>query len=254
MPGTSRTSNPSVSETPSSTSGRSREFLDFPFLYFIQVGVGAIMIELDAGRVGLHLTTLEVLSASLATLKNIGPGFGILGRSGVTASSRDLETLDGDVDVARATRDPPSPGTVDGVILEVINSLGAASTRVIDSLQRGRVWTATDGSKSAGTGKRIHRTTNDSNSFESQGHGERTAPPRRSCRITATEWPILLKGWKKQEIVHPPGRSGSVLQESNVSGELIGQFVHDVRIDFSDRLAVVQVLVVAGNRLFDLGK
>jgi len=54
----------------------------FTLLYMFIFGVSAVVIELDATRVGLHLTTLEALSASIATIGNIGPGFGLLGPFG----------------------------------------------------------------------------------------------------------------------------------------------------------------------------
>ncbi|MEF8815126.1 MAG: TrkH family potassium uptake protein [Halovenus sp.] len=54
----------------------------FTFLYLFVFGVAAVVISLDAQRVGLALTPLEAISASIATLGNIGPGFGLLGPFG----------------------------------------------------------------------------------------------------------------------------------------------------------------------------
>ncbi len=62
--------------------GAVRGVLGFTLLYLALFGVGAVVISLDAARVGLSLTTLEAISASLATLGNIGPGFGLLGPFG----------------------------------------------------------------------------------------------------------------------------------------------------------------------------
>ena len=54
----------------------------FTFLYLVIFGVSAVAIALDASRVGLNLTTIEALSASIASIGNIGPGFGLLGPFG----------------------------------------------------------------------------------------------------------------------------------------------------------------------------
>jgi trk system potassium uptake protein TrkH len=62
--------------------GAVRGVLGFTVLYLALFGIGAVVISLDAARVGLSLTTLEAISASLATLGNIGPGFGLLGPFG----------------------------------------------------------------------------------------------------------------------------------------------------------------------------
>jgi len=59
-----------------------RAVFSFVFLYLIIFGVSAVVIELDATRIGLELTTIEALSASIATLGNLGPGFGRLGPFG----------------------------------------------------------------------------------------------------------------------------------------------------------------------------
>ena len=54
----------------------------FTFFYLLIFATSAIVIEIDANRIGLHLTTIEALSASIATIGNIGPGFGLLGPFG----------------------------------------------------------------------------------------------------------------------------------------------------------------------------
>jgi trk system potassium uptake protein TrkH len=62
--------------------GAVRGVLAFTILYVALFGVGTLLIALDGARVGLSMTTLEALSACLATLGNIGPGFGFLGPFG----------------------------------------------------------------------------------------------------------------------------------------------------------------------------
>ncbi|MEF8779937.1 MAG: TrkH family potassium uptake protein [Haloferacaceae archaeon] len=59
-----------------------RSIFAFTFLYLLLFSVASVLISLDAGRVGLELTILEATSASLATIGNIGPGFGLLGPFG----------------------------------------------------------------------------------------------------------------------------------------------------------------------------
>jgi trk system potassium uptake protein TrkH len=54
----------------------------FTLLYLLTFGVATVFLLLDAGRVGLELTVFEAISASLATIGNIGPGFGFLGPFG----------------------------------------------------------------------------------------------------------------------------------------------------------------------------
>ncbi|WP_336358023.1 TrkH family potassium uptake protein [Haloarcula sp. CGMCC 1.6347] len=54
----------------------------FTLLYLLTFGVATVFLLLDAGRVGLDLTVFEAISASLATIGNIGPGFGFLGPFG----------------------------------------------------------------------------------------------------------------------------------------------------------------------------
>ena len=59
-----------------------RAIYGFTLLYLLILGIATVLIMVDAGRAGLELTVLEGLSASLATIGNIGPGFGLLGPFG----------------------------------------------------------------------------------------------------------------------------------------------------------------------------
>ncbi len=59
-----------------------RGVLGFTFIYFLIFGLSTVLIALDAARVGYELTALEAISASIATIGNIGPGFGSLGPFG----------------------------------------------------------------------------------------------------------------------------------------------------------------------------
>jgi len=59
-----------------------RGILSFTLLYFLLLGFGAVFISLDTARIGIDLSILEAVSASLATIGNIGPGFGRLGPFG----------------------------------------------------------------------------------------------------------------------------------------------------------------------------
>ena len=54
----------------------------FTLLYLLTFGIATMLLMLDASRVGMEMTLLEGLSASLATIGNIGPGFGFLGPFG----------------------------------------------------------------------------------------------------------------------------------------------------------------------------
>jgi trk system potassium uptake protein TrkH len=54
----------------------------FTVLYLVMFGIATVFIALDSARIGYDLSTLEAISASLATLGNIGPGFGSLGPFG----------------------------------------------------------------------------------------------------------------------------------------------------------------------------
>ena len=51
----------------------------FIVLYLLLFGLATVLIVVDASRVGYDLTTFESASAAIATLGNIGPGFGSLG-------------------------------------------------------------------------------------------------------------------------------------------------------------------------------
>ncbi|ESS03163.1 MAG: Trk-type K+ transport system, membrane component [uncultured archaeon A07HR67] len=59
-----------------------RGILVFTVLYVVLFMISAVFISLDTARIGIQLTTLESMSASLATIGNIGPGFGRLGPFG----------------------------------------------------------------------------------------------------------------------------------------------------------------------------
>ncbi len=59
-----------------------RGILVFTMLYLVIFAVSAVLITLDSARHGVHLSLLEGISASLATIGNIGPGFGALGPFG----------------------------------------------------------------------------------------------------------------------------------------------------------------------------
>ncbi|WP_121822149.1 TrkH family potassium uptake protein [Halostella salina] len=54
----------------------------FTLLYFALFLIGALLIAVDAARVGLDLAVIEALTASAATLGNIGPGLGMVGPMG----------------------------------------------------------------------------------------------------------------------------------------------------------------------------
>ena len=51
----------------------------FTLLYLVLFFIAALVVYLDAARVGLDLVALDAMSATAATLGNIGPGFGIVG-------------------------------------------------------------------------------------------------------------------------------------------------------------------------------
>jgi len=59
-----------------------RGILVFTVLYLALFALAAVFISLDTARIGIQLTALESVSASLATIGNIGPGFGRLGPFG----------------------------------------------------------------------------------------------------------------------------------------------------------------------------
>ncbi|WP_247009857.1 TrkH family potassium uptake protein [Halorientalis litorea] len=59
-----------------------RGIMVFSLLYILLFGFSAVFISLDSARIGYQLTAFEAVSASLATIGNIGPGFGSLGPFG----------------------------------------------------------------------------------------------------------------------------------------------------------------------------
>ncbi|MFP9191041.1 TrkH family potassium uptake protein [Natrialbaceae archaeon A-CW1-1] len=54
----------------------------FTLLYLVLFFVGILLLAADAARVGFDIGTIELLTASIATLGNIGPGFGVVGPMG----------------------------------------------------------------------------------------------------------------------------------------------------------------------------
>ncbi len=71
-----------------------RGILGFTLLYLALFFAGALFIAVDASRTGLDLSTIEVITASIATLGNVGPGLGIVGpMGGYTAFSRATKLL-----------------------------------------------------------------------------------------------------------------------------------------------------------------
>ena len=59
-----------------------RAVMAFTLLYFVIYGAATVFFVLDGLRVGYELSVLEAMSAAIATLGNIGPGFGRLGPFG----------------------------------------------------------------------------------------------------------------------------------------------------------------------------
>ena len=59
-----------------------RGIMSFTLLYIVLFALSAVFISLDTARIGEQLSILEAVSASLATIGNIGPGFGRLGPFG----------------------------------------------------------------------------------------------------------------------------------------------------------------------------
>ncbi|GAB7008436.1 TrkH family potassium uptake protein [Halorubrum trueperi] len=59
-----------------------RGIMVFTLLYAVLFALSAVFIALDTARIGIQLSVVESISASLATLGNIGPGFGRLGPFG----------------------------------------------------------------------------------------------------------------------------------------------------------------------------
>jgi len=70
-----------------------RGIMAFTLLYFVLFGFATVFISLDAARIGIELSLLEAVSAALATLGNIGPGFGQLGPFGSYLFFSDLSKL-----------------------------------------------------------------------------------------------------------------------------------------------------------------
>jgi len=62
--------------------GAVRAVLVFTLFYIVLFAFSAVFIMLDTARIGIELTVMEAISASLATIGNIGPGFGRLGPFG----------------------------------------------------------------------------------------------------------------------------------------------------------------------------
>ncbi|MFW6153353.1 MAG: TrkH family potassium uptake protein, partial [Halobacteriota archaeon] len=59
-----------------------RGILVFTALYLVLFASTAVIVAIDSARIGLELSALEAISASIATIGNIGPGFGRLGPFG----------------------------------------------------------------------------------------------------------------------------------------------------------------------------
>ncbi|MHC3439148.1 TrkH family potassium uptake protein [Natrialbaceae archaeon A-gly3] len=54
----------------------------FTLLYLALFFVGFLLLAADAARVGFDIGTIDLVTASLATIGNIGPGFGVVGPMG----------------------------------------------------------------------------------------------------------------------------------------------------------------------------
>ncbi|MGM0604726.1 MAG: TrkH family potassium uptake protein, partial [Halobacteriota archaeon] len=70
-----------------------RGIFAFTLLYLILFAGAAVLIAVDSARIGYELTVLEAISASLATIGNIGPGFGTLGPFGSYLAFSDASKL-----------------------------------------------------------------------------------------------------------------------------------------------------------------
>ena len=70
-----------------------RGIMVFTLLYLVLFAVSAVFLELDSARIGYEISTLEAFSASLATIGNIGPGFGSVGPYGSYLQFSDLSKL-----------------------------------------------------------------------------------------------------------------------------------------------------------------
>jgi trk system potassium uptake protein TrkH len=58
----------------------------FAMLYLMLFFAAALFIAVDAARVGLDISTIEIVTASIATIGNIGPGLGLVGPMGSYAA------------------------------------------------------------------------------------------------------------------------------------------------------------------------
>lgn len=56
-----------------------RSIYTLALAFFVVFALSTLIIFLDASRTGMSLTTLEAMSVAMATLGNIGPGFGVVG-------------------------------------------------------------------------------------------------------------------------------------------------------------------------------
>ncbi|WP_435128514.1 TrkH family potassium uptake protein [Halobaculum sp. D14] len=65
----------------------------FTVLYIVLFFAGGLVLFLDAVRVGIHLSTLEAMSAAASTLGNVGPGFGVVGPMGSYLSFSNVSKL-----------------------------------------------------------------------------------------------------------------------------------------------------------------
>jgi trk system potassium uptake protein TrkH len=70
-----------------------RSIMVFTLLYIVLFAVSAVFLELDSARIGYQLSTFEAIGASLATIGNIGPGFGSAGPFGNFNQFSDLSKL-----------------------------------------------------------------------------------------------------------------------------------------------------------------
>lgn len=70
-----------------------RGIMVFTLLYILVFGLSAVFIAVDTARIGIQLSVLEAVSASLATIGNIGPGFGRLGPFGSYLFFSDVSKL-----------------------------------------------------------------------------------------------------------------------------------------------------------------
>jgi trk system potassium uptake protein TrkH len=69
-----------------------RAVIAFVLLYVGIFVVGAVLLLLDAHRVGLDLTPFDALAASATTLGNVGPAFGFAGPMGSFEPFSDVST------------------------------------------------------------------------------------------------------------------------------------------------------------------